>query len=440
MDARAHSRDDKVDLEKSDDQTIFSTTPSSPRSSWTKTETDLPPDGGAAAWVQVLMSHLVLFNTWGNINSFGVFQTHYTQTLGHPHSHISWVGSVQIFLSFFVATLSGRATDAGFFSYVFLAGSLFSLCGIFMTSLATSYWQVFLAQGICVGIGNGLVICPTMSVLSTYFCRKRSLAIGIAACGGSTGGMAFTAIIQSLVPVIGFSWTIRVLGLLSTVIAIITNVFSRTRIPSRKTGPLIEWSAFKEPSYVWFAIGMFLSQWGFFIAYYFAGSFGQDVIQLNRSDSSSLLLIMNGISILGRLIPCYFGGDLYFGPLNTLLPIVLISGVMQYCWIAVNTHAGLIVFSIIYGFFSAGIQTLFPAAISGLTEDMSKTGVRMGMTYTIISFAVLTGPPIAGALIQRDGGRYLYAQLFGGTVLIGGSLVLAAARIASTGFVLRKKV
>lgn len=50
-----------------------------------------PPDGGFKAWTQVLMGHLIMFNTWGYINSFGVFQTYYVATLGHPPSDISWV-------------------------------------------------------------------------------------------------------------------------------------------------------------------------------------------------------------------------------------------------------------------------------------------------------------------------------------------------------------
>ena len=50
-----------------------------------------PPDGGLRAWTQVVMGHLIVFNTWGYINSFGVFQTYYVATLGHPPSDISWV-------------------------------------------------------------------------------------------------------------------------------------------------------------------------------------------------------------------------------------------------------------------------------------------------------------------------------------------------------------
>lgn len=34
-----------------------------------------PPDGGILAWSQVILAHLVLVNTWGYVNSFGIFQT-----------------------------------------------------------------------------------------------------------------------------------------------------------------------------------------------------------------------------------------------------------------------------------------------------------------------------------------------------------------------------
>ena len=50
-----------------------------------------PPDGGLVAWTQVVCGHLIIFNTWGYIVSYGVFQTYYVATLGHPPSDISWV-------------------------------------------------------------------------------------------------------------------------------------------------------------------------------------------------------------------------------------------------------------------------------------------------------------------------------------------------------------
>ena len=119
-----------------------------------------PPNGGLEGWTQAIMGHLVVFTTWGYINSFGVFQSYYARELGRPPSDISWVGSIQVFLLFFIGTFSGRLTDAGYFRAVFLTGSALQLIGVFMTSLSTKYWHLLLAQGVCTGLGNGFLFCP----------------------------------------------------------------------------------------------------------------------------------------------------------------------------------------------------------------------------------------------------------------------------------------
>lgn len=50
-----------------------------------------PPDGGRKAWTQAFMGHFVVFNTWGMISTFGVFQQHYTTNLGLEPSAVSWM-------------------------------------------------------------------------------------------------------------------------------------------------------------------------------------------------------------------------------------------------------------------------------------------------------------------------------------------------------------
>ena len=145
---------------------------------------------------------------------------------------------------------------------------------------------------------------------------------------------------------------------------------------------------------------------------------------------------MNAVGLPGRLI-CGLTADRLLGPVNTLTPVAFICGVLLYCWAAVTSIGSLFTFCVIYGFFAAGIQSLFPAACASLTSDLSKMGVRTGMCFSVVSIACLTGPPIAGALIQRDNGRFLFAQAFGGSAFIGGSLTLIAARMAKMGLDLR---
>jgi MFS family permease len=141
---------------------------------------------------------------------------------------------------------------------------------------------------------------------------------------------------------------------------------------------------------------------------------------------------MNGVGIPGRLAPSY-AADRWFGPLNTLIPLASFASITLFCWIPVRDLTGLTAFAVFYGLFAAGVQALFPATLSTLTADMSKMGVRMGMVFSVISFASLIGPPIAGTLIQRRDGNYFYAQILAGSVLMCGCLMLVATRIAKAG-------
>lgn len=56
-----------------------------------------PPNGGTQAWIQVLCSFLLFFNTWGILNTFGVYQTWYEggELFQESSSNISWIGSIQ---------------------------------------------------------------------------------------------------------------------------------------------------------------------------------------------------------------------------------------------------------------------------------------------------------------------------------------------------------
>ena len=233
-------------------------------------DTSPPPDGGLKAWTQVLMGHLVLINSWGYLTSFGLFQSYYITALSATPAAISWIGSVQIFLVYLVGTFSGRALDAGYYHVILWLGLFLQLLGVFMSSISTQYWQLFLAQGVCKGLGDGLLFCPTVSLVATYFSRRRSLAMACTASGAATGGIIFPLIAQQLLPKIGFGWTVRAMGLVILVNAAIVVATARVRLPPRKAGPLVEWDAFREPAYLLFCFAMFFDFWAVYFAYFYA--------------------------------------------------------------------------------------------------------------------------------------------------------------------------
>jgi MFS family permease len=141
--------------------------------------------------------------------------------------------------------------------------------GIFMTSLATEYWQLFLAQGVCVGIADGILVCPCLAVVTTYFSKSRAMAMALVLTGSATGGITFPLVAQALLPRIGFPWTMRVIGFIALTTSAVASSFMKARLPPRKLGPIVDWRAFRELPYTLFSISMLLVFMGLYFAFYY---------------------------------------------------------------------------------------------------------------------------------------------------------------------------
>ena len=359
---------------------------------------------------------------------------YYENELGIAPSTISWIGSIQVFLLFGIGAVSGRATDAGLFRPVYIAGTVFLLIGVFTMAESTKLWQLFLSQGICIGIANGLQFCPSMALVSTYFVKRRAFALGFTALGSCTGGVVFPIVVQQCLPKLGFPWTIRIIGFIMLVLNVITIALYRTRLPPRKTGPIVDWDSFKEAPFTLYCAGMFFSFWGLYFAFFYIGSYARNILGVSYQQSINLLLVQICMGFVFRILPTYYADKI--GSLNTLIPFTFICSIMMFGWIGVHSVGSLYAFAVIYGSASAVLQALWPASITSLnrTPDLKKNGVRMGMAFTIVSFSSFTGPPLAGALIQYNGGSYTYANIWAGTTFLGGGSLLIASRFALVGW------
>jgi hypothetical protein len=122
------------------------------------------------------------------------------------------------------------------------------------------------------------------------------------------------------------------------------------------------------------------------------------------------------------------------------MPFAAITGVVLFTWIAVDTVTGVWIWAVAYGILAAGMQGLFPAVLTSLTADPTKAGVRAGMGFGVAGVAGFTGPPLAGALMEKGNGFYLYAQIFTGSSMLVATMALAICRWTQVGFKLKAKI
>jgi len=379
----------------------------------------------------------VIFTTWGWVNSYGAFQAYYTLHLGAPASTISWIGTVQNWFCFFVGAFSGRALDAGYYFPVLLVGCTLQILGIFLMSLCTNFWQLMLAQGVLTGLGGGIFFTPSLGLVATYFSRRRAFAIGVMTTGNSVGGAIYPVIVRELLPRIGFAWTTRVLGFLNLGLLAIVVAFMRPRLPPRKSGPLVDFSAFREAPYALFVSGVFFVVWAIYYTFYYVASFGVEIMDMSYSSAALLVILINIIGLPARIIPPYFADKL--GQLNLMVPTVFCLAIVSYCWIPVTNISGLYGFTVMYGLVSAGFQCLIPSTVASITPDLSMVGTRLGMAFSTFSFAALTGPPIGGALQSAMGGRYTGASAWAASVTVLAGVLILLARVAKGGWELHVK-
>lgn len=67
----------------------------------------------------------------------------------------------------------------------------------------------------------------------------------------------FPILVRQLLPKVGFGWAMRSIGLIQAGTLALSVVVLQSRIPPRKTGPFIDWAAFKELEYTFYAMATF---------------------------------------------------------------------------------------------------------------------------------------------------------------------------------------
>ncbi|KAL8924877.1 MAG: hypothetical protein Q9208_003760 [Pyrenodesmia sp. 3 TL-2023] len=384
------------------------------------------PPGGLKAWLDVLATLLIFISAWGLTQTFGIFQEIYRTSLlpTSSASSISWIGSVQTFLVIVLGVITGPLFDAGHLRPLLVVGCLLIGFGMSMLSLASTYWQVFLAQALCVGLGSGLVYVPSLALVSTRFppCT-RPWAIGCVNSGGSVGGIIFTYMLRGLVPNIGFAWTVRAIALVNLVLAAVALAIILPSEPPRGTRrrSLLDVSALRDPSFLLFALALLFDYIAFYIPPFYIPVYATVALGKSREFAFDCVAFVSAGSFFGRTVPMLAAARL--GSLQVYLAASVAAVVLLFAWMAVRDSAGFVVFCVLYGLLSGVLVAAPSAAISHpvLSPSMGVIGTRMGMSWMFAGVGVLIGAPIAGALVDLRRADFSPAQGFAGGMVAKGN-------------------
>ncbi|KAL1304531.1 hypothetical protein AAFC00_003513 [Neodothiora populina] len=410
------------------------------------------PEGGWQAWGVVFGSFCAMLASLGTMNTIGVFQAYIAshQLAHYEESEIAWIFSVYSFLSFFGGVQIGPYFDLKGPRLLIFAGSICMIASMLILGSCTAYWHFMLNFGILGGMGTSLLFTPAISSLGHFFLEGRGNATGIAAAGGSLGGVVFPLMLQKLLPEVGWGWSCRILGFLYLGLLIPANLLVRSRLPPKPGGSVLpDFKIFRDSAFAWTTAGVFFAEWGLFLPISYLTSYSLSSGAMDQRFAYNLIAIFNAGSCLGRWAPGFLADK--FGRFNTMIMAIIICCVSTLAfWLpaTVLSEAGghgshrsilalTVTFSVLFGFASGSNISLTPVCVGQLC-DTEEYGRYYATCYTLVSFGTLTGLPIGGAVLAACDGSYWGLVLFTGLCYLISFFAFSIVRLSKVGWKLTR--
>ncbi|KAJ3527394.1 hypothetical protein NMY22_g9805 [Coprinellus aureogranulatus] len=308
--------------------------------------------------------------------------------------------------------------------------------------------QVFLAQGIGLGLGSGLTYLPTIAIVSHHFKRRESLAMIVVVSGAALGAVVHPILLNKLfaLPRIGFRTTVQTSAAMVSGLLVIACLLIRERRPSLQveaTGKsesknssslnILDavCASLRDAPFMAFS----LSLTAFSVGIYYPIFYLQlDAVKHGVEEGFAfyILTIMNGASLVGGLVPCIVISQL--GTEMILVGSAVLTAASVFAMLGLKGMESALAIAIVYGLFVAMPFTLQGPIVSMLTPEQSKFGTRLGIAFTFCAFGALVGPPIHGALLS-DAFEWWKPAVFSGTFTM-----LSAVGFSATVVLRRRKV
>ncbi|KAH8818472.1 major facilitator superfamily domain-containing protein [Hyaloscypha sp. PMI_1271] len=398
------------------------------------------PEGGRRAWLVVFGSWCALFSSLGLMNTMGAFQAYIsTHQLKHLDvAVVGWIFSLYAFLTFGAGLFVGPLFDKYGPKWLVLSGSVLVVLSMDLIGNCVEFWQFIICFSLLGGIGSALLFSPSIAIIGHYFNRRRGYATGIAATGGAFGGILYPLIIQLVTPSTSFLWSTKLIALISLILCGFATVFMQ---PLQAPGPTASaWPSLlilRRPAFSLTVLGVFLLEFALFVPLTYITSYSRSM-GFSSSVSSAVLPVLNVGSVFGRCLPGYFA-DIYGRYNIAILAIILTAFSVFDIWLPFgHTPPGLVIFALLFGLSSGSSISLTPVCVGQLCP-VEQYGRYYSTCFSIVSIGCLTGVPLAGMILDADGGIYRGLILFVGGCYAGGLVAFTWARLMATNWRLKSK-
>lgn len=306
----------------------------------------------------------------GTIQSY--LQLH--QLSSYTTGQIGWVTGVYTALALVLGIQIGPLFDA--FGPIILGpfGCAIYIPVFFVMAECTQYWHFMLTLGIWGGTGAAIISTIGVAVIGKWFVRRRGLAMGIALCGSSIGGIVMPLMLRQLLPSIGWKWSMRVLGILIAAVLIAGSICLQQPLPQRpetqasemrrRKRVALNFIALTSGTFTMVTIGISALEFAMFSMSGLLPTYAE-VANFPSETGYVLVALLNGLSCFGRIIPGILGDHL--GHFNVLICMILCTSIVTaaiFIPFGSTSLGALYAFSALWGFGSGSFISLTPGESS----------------------------------------------------------------------------
>jgi MFS family permease len=333
--------------------------------------------------------------------SYGVLVGPLAADLGARHGAVAGVFSVTSACFFGLGAVSGHVVDRVGPRPVLLVGAVSFVLGLAATAAAPALWAVYLGHGVGVGLAAACTFVPLVAVVTGWFDRRRTLAVGVAVSGIGVGTLAVAPAAAAAIHAYGwrttYAWMAAIGGLVLLACAVVMG-----RPPGagpEAAAPLRE--SVVSADYRRLYVGQLLLAAAMFVPFVYLPSSAED-LGVHPVAAAGLVGTIGAVSLAGRLALAPVADRV--GLLPAYRACFLAMGASFVLWVLARGYLGLLGFAVVFGLGYGGFVALGPAVLAR-RFGTARLGGLLGLLYTSSALGSSAGPLAAGLLIDSRGYR-----------------------------------
>lgn len=402
---------------------------------------------GWLGWLVVACSFTCICILDGIGYSFGVFLEPLLEEFEEGRGALSIAGSLQVG----VYSLSGPmvAVVVGKWGErkACMVGAIISAAGVLGASYAVGIKTLILCYSVVTGLGFGLMYLPSIVIVSQHFTKRRALATGIVLCAAGAGTFSIAPLSEQLVELLGWRGAMRVLagacvGCVGCGAAMLPGQAQQqhhtlgaghadqgpgAKVERRCLAKIIGEELSSSPTLpIMFimAMGDCLSALSLYIPYTHLPPAAM-AVGISPSNAAFLISAIGVTNTVGRLVAGWLADRPNINPMLLIMVAVMTATPTHFIFPFISSYWIFLVLSCIFGFLTGMWVSALPSALVTLV-GVPLLAPSFGIITAFRGAMVLTGPPLAGFVVDMVGRKGSAMVVSGVAMLVASMFYLVA--------------